>query len=296
MPVVPRLCMALRMQRPRVILGHQRIGQSAHAPRLPNMNNMRTYGNSPFTVAVIHGGPGAPGELAPVARALAKNHGVLEPLQTASTLQGQIVELKTILKQNGHLPVVLIGHSWGAMLSFVLAAQSPSVVKKLILVSSGVFEEKYAERITGTRLSRLTEEEVNTVYSLSTALDDPNVTEKDRLFGELGSLVSKADSFDPLPCENEIIECQYDIYRSVWRDAQELRSSGELLALGRRIRSPVVAIHGDYDPHPAAGVRVPLSAVLKDLTFILVEKCGHRPWIERAAKDWFYAILEQELG
>ena len=260
------------------------------------MNNVRTYGNAPFDVAVVHGGPGAPGELAPVARQLAKNHGVLEPLQTASTLHGQVVELETILKHNDHLPVALIGHSWGAMLSFVLAAQSPPLVRKLILISSGAFEEKYAERITGTRLSRLTEEEVNTVYSLSTALDDPNATDKNRLFAELGSLLSRADSLDPLPCENEIIECQYDIYRSVWRDAQELRSGGALLALGRRIQCPVVAIHGDYDPHPAAGIRVPLSAVLKDFTFILVEKCGHSPWIERAAKDRFYSILEQELS
>jgi len=260
------------------------------------MNYMRTYGNSPFTVAVIHGGPGAPGELAPVARELAKTHRVLEPLQTASTLEGQVVELETILKRSSLLPVALIGHSWGAMLSYLLAAQSPSLVKKLILVSSAVFEDKYAERITETRLGRLTKEEVNTVDSLSRALDDPNASDKNRLFAELGSLLSRADSFDPLPCESEIIECQYDAYRSVWRDAQELRSGGELLALGRQIRCPVVAIHGDYDPHPAAGVRVPLSAVLKNFTFIPVEKCGHRPWIERAARDKFYGILEQELG
>jgi pimeloyl-ACP methyl ester carboxylesterase len=58
----------------------------------------------------------------------------------------------------------------------------------------------------------------------------------------------------------------------------------------------VVAIHGDYDPHPTAGVRVPLLAVLINFTFILLEKCGHRPWIERASRDRFYGILEQELG
>lgn len=260
------------------------------------MNNVRTYGNAPFDVAVVHGGPGAPGELAPVARQLAKNHGVLEPLQTASTLHGQVVELETILKHNDHLPVALIGHSWGAMLSFVFAAQSPSLVKKLILISSAVFEDKYAESITGTRLSRLTEEEVNRVCSLSRALDDPSASDKNHLLAELGSLLSRADAFDPLPCESEIIECQYDIYRDVWKDAQELRSSGRLLALGKQVRCPVVAIHGDYDPHPAAGVRTPLSGVLKDYRFVLLEKCGHRPWVERGARDRFYSILEQELG
>ena len=260
------------------------------------MNNVRIYGKAPFHVAVVHGGPGAPGEMAPVAREIAKRHGVLEPLQTEASLQGQIRELETILKRSGHLPVTLVGHSWGAMLSFIFAAQCPSLVKKLVLVSSGVFEDKYAERITGTRLSRLTEEEIVAVDSLSRTLDDPNATDKNRVFAELGNYMSRADSFDPLPYESEIIECQYDIHRSVWKDAQEMRTSGKLLALGRQIHCPVLAIHGDYDSHPAAGVRTPLSGVLMDFTFILLEKCGHRPWLERAARERFYSILEQQLG
>jgi hypothetical protein len=32
------------------------------------MKNLRTYGKAPFSVAVIHGGPGGGGEAAPVAR------------------------------------------------------------------------------------------------------------------------------------------------------------------------------------------------------------------------------------
>ena len=27
----------------------------------------------------------------------------------------------------------------------------------------------------------------------------------------------------------------------------------------------------------------------------LLEKCGHRPWIEREAKERFYEILKQEI-
>ncbi|MHA2061833.1 MAG: alpha/beta fold hydrolase, partial [Candidatus Sifarchaeia archaeon] len=34
------------------------------------MKNLRIYGNKPFNIAVLHGGPGAPGEMAPVAREL----------------------------------------------------------------------------------------------------------------------------------------------------------------------------------------------------------------------------------
>lgn len=260
-----------------------------------NMKNLRKYGNAPFGVAVIHGGPGAPGEIAPVARELAKDYGVLEPLQTASSLQGQVDELKAMLEQYSNPPVTLIGHSWGAMLSFIFAARCPSLVRKLILVSSGAFEDKYAESIMATRLGRLTGEEKTRVETLLKTLDDPSAGDKNRVLAELGNTLSRVDSFDPLPGDTKITKCQYDIYESVWREAKHLRTNGELLALGSRIECPVVAIHGDHDPHPAAGVKVPLTRTLKDFRFVLLDNCGHRPWIEKTAKDRFYSILRAEL-
>ena len=112
----------------------------------------------------------------------------------------------------------------------------------------------------------------------------------------LGKLIAKADSYDPLPYDSEILECQYDIYQKVWKQASELRSSGKLLELGKRIQCPVVAIHGDYDPHPAEGVKEPLSLILKDFRFVLLGKCGHCPWFERNARDKFFSILKSEIG
>ncbi len=85
--------------------------------------------------------------MAPVARELASGWGVLEPIQGAASLEGQLEELRTALEENGDLPVTLIGFSWGAWLSFVLAANYPTIVRKLILIGSGPYEEKYAARI-----------------------------------------------------------------------------------------------------------------------------------------------------
>jgi hypothetical protein len=45
------------------------------------MKNLRKYGNPPFRLAVTHGGPDAPGEMAPVARELSTFWGALEPLK-----------------------------------------------------------------------------------------------------------------------------------------------------------------------------------------------------------------------
>jgi len=259
------------------------------------MKNLRKYGNKPFRVAVIHGGPGAPGEMAPVARELSSVMGVLEPLQTATTIDGQVSELKAVLEEHAALPVALIGFSWGALLSFIFTARHPSFVRKLILIGSAPYEEKYALNITQTRLSRLSEEEREQAFSLMQTLNDPAIADKNMPLARLGELLSRADSYDPLPHDDEILECRYDIYQGVWEQAAQLRRSGKLLKLGKSIRCPVVAIHGDYDPHPAEGVIEPLSRTLKDFRFILLEKCGHRPWLEHSARDRFYHILKQEL-
>jgi pimeloyl-ACP methyl ester carboxylesterase len=259
------------------------------------MKNLRKYGKKPFRVAVIHGGPGAPGEMAPVARELSTVMGVLEPLQTATTLEGQVRELKAVLEKRAALPVTLIGFSWGALLSFIFAARYSSLVRKLMLIGSAPYEEKYAANITQTRLSRLSEQERKQALFLMQTLNSPAVVDKNMPLARLGKLLSKADSYDPLPHDDEILECRYDVFQGVWEQAEQLRSSGKLLELGKRVKCPVVAIHGDYDPHPAAGVVEPLSRILKDFRFILLEKCGHRPWLERSARDRFYDILTREL-
>lgn len=259
------------------------------------MKNLRTYGKTPFNVAVIHGGPGAAGEMAPVARELASERGILEPLQTAVSLEGQVEELKTVLEKKGDLPIILIGFSWGAWLSFIFAANYPAFVKKLILIGSGPYEEKYAERILETRLNRLSEEDRTEVKSLLEVLDNPEAEDKGKAFARFGALFSKADAYDPIMFESEVIDCRVDIFQRVWKDAGELRRSGKLLELGKHIKCPVAAIHGDYDPHPAEGVQKPLSAILKRFRFILLPNCGHKPWIERKAKEEFFRILEEEL-
>ena len=74
-----------------------------------------------------------------------------------------------------------------------------------------------------------------------------------------GALMGKADAYDPLPDSGDPVEIRADIYAGVWPAAAELRRSGGLLQLGTRIECPVVAIHGSYDPHPAAGVQGPLA-------------------------------------
>ncbi|MGD0779952.1 MAG: alpha/beta hydrolase [Dehalococcoidales bacterium] len=260
------------------------------------MKNLRTWGKPPYKIAVVHGGPGMPGYLAPVARELSKVIGVLEPLQTKNSFEGQIEELHNILREYAHLPVILIGHSWGAFLSFVVTAQYPGMIKKLILIGGGPFEEKYADNIDADRLNRLTEDERIEAFKLIEIIDAAKSPDRDKAMARLGELWVKADTYAPLPeQELESMPVSEEINRKVWAEAKKLRTSGEILEIGKRITCPVIAIHGDYDPHLVAGVQEPLSRVLKNFRFILLEKCGHYPWLEKYARNKFYEILRKEI-
>jgi pimeloyl-ACP methyl ester carboxylesterase len=150
-------------------------------------------------------------------------------------------------------PAILVGWSWGAMLGALVAAES-QLVRKLVLVSSGPFAAEYAASIAETRRVR-------------------------------------SDSFDPIE-PDEPGGLVQEVFDAVWPQAAAMRESGELLARALRIQCPVAAIHGDHDPHPADGVRIPLAPVLT--AFHLLERCGHTPWNERHARERFFDVLAQE--
>jgi pimeloyl-ACP methyl ester carboxylesterase len=244
--------------------------------------------------------------MAPVARELAAERGILEPIQTANTLQGQVDELCGILERHAALPATLVGYSWGAWLGYIVAAQRPALVDRLVLVSSGAFEPRYVVHLQQTRLSRLTLHEQAEYQAAIAALNDPSTADKDAHLQRLGALAHKADSYDPLPPAGQLpggqrpedrVDVQGDIYQGVWPAAAEMRRSGELLALARQIVCPVTALHGAHDPSPAEGVRAPLAAHLGGpFAFRLLDRCGHTPWQERYAREPFYDVLRGELG
>jgi pimeloyl-ACP methyl ester carboxylesterase len=235
--------------------------------------------------------------MAPVARALANEWGVLEPLQTTPSLEGQVAEVRTIIEQVGAPPVAVVGASWGAMLGLIVAARYPAVVRKLIMIGSGVYDERYAAEIDRTRFARLSEEERQQLDEIEAELSDPAVTHKDKdtLMTRYGRLSACADDYDPLDLEPDETTVSYECFQRVWHEAHELRMRGGFLELAARIQCPVVAIHGDYDPHPAAGIREPLALLVPDFRFFLLERCGHEPWRERAAREPFFALLHTEL-
>ena len=152
------------------------------------------------------------------------------------------------MEREGELPIILIGSSWGAWLSYLFAARHPSMVKKLILVASGPFEEKYVSILKETRMNRLNEDEKNEMQELLKELNELKIQNRSVLFAKIGTLFTKTDSYKPINYTCDTIEFQPEVYSKIWEEAKNLRASGTLLELGKNINCPVVAIHGDHDP------------------------------------------------
>ncbi|MDP5274218.1 alpha/beta fold hydrolase [Chengkuizengella axinellae] len=260
--------------------------------------HIRSYGQDPSRAAVIHGGPGAPGTVAAIARVLSEHIGVLEPIQTKTTLEGQISELFETLKAYADKPITLIGHSWGAWLAYLTALRHPSIVKKLILVGCPPFEQKYVPSLRENRLKRLSNEDAKEFKLIIEELNSPSSTHNKNNYVRLSELVTESDSFDVLNNQQEDqdkVIVKSNEFIPVWKEAAELRKMGLLIEYADQLQCPVAAIHGDHDPHPFEGVKKPLENALDDFHFYLLEKCGHSPWKERFAKDSFYNILKQEI-
>ncbi len=261
------------------------------------MLNYRVYGEKPYKVVVVHGGPGAPGSLGSVARELSKKYSVLEPFQSASSVAGQVDELHTFIQENcGKGKVKIVGHSWGAWLAYMYTSLHPEKIEKLILVAAGSFDERYNFNLTKLRLSRLDEESRKEAMDIINWMNHAREDDTEKMM-RFSDLMGKADFYDCESEEEENSEFQYDVFQSVWKEADQMRRFGELMKYGKSIKCQVIAIHGNYDTHPALGVEEPLTKLLKKkFKFIGLDQCGHYPWKEKYAKNKFFEILETELA
>ncbi len=255
------------------------------------LKNTRLYGKPPYSVAVLHGGPGAQGTMASVANGIKDEFSVIEPLQTADTVMGQVEELNDQL-HHFSAPFVLIGHSWGAWLAWIFACIYPQKVKHIIMVGCPPFEASYAKDIMLTRLNNFEKKDKAAIAKLLGKLKNNKITDDE--FARLGSLIEKADTYSAIksPFEEAPLPMQTDIFNKVWTEAKELRATGKLLAMKDKIHCKVTFLHGKDDPHPYQGVQDVLNEHEVDFEFVLLDKCGHSPWKEEHRWESFFKLLK----
>jgi pimeloyl-ACP methyl ester carboxylesterase len=260
---------------------------------------IRRWGSDGPQVALLHGGPGAAGDLADLARALSGKFRVLEPLQRRSgevplTVARHVADLAEALPG----PVHVVGHSWGAMLGLSFAAAHPELVTSLCLVGCGTYDAATRaayRRRTQARMSDAQRTELGELQRRLDAERDPAA--RDSLMARAGRLFGAIYAFDPLPREpaDEPLRVDAGGDAETWPDVLRLQAEGIEPAAFAAIRAPVRMLHGDEDPHPGPMIRDLLGRHIADLSYLGFARCGHEPWRERHAREPFLQALSDWL-
>jgi pimeloyl-ACP methyl ester carboxylesterase len=257
----------------------------------------RKYGSTGPWVVVLHGGPGTPGQMAPVARALADAYRVLEPHQRGSgdealTVAHHVADLDAVVEAHcgGEKPA-LVGSSWGAMLALAYAAAHPDRAGPLVLVGCGTFDPVARGRMRATIDERMDDDLRRRLERLPQEIPDP-----DRRLEATGDLILPLYAYDVDAAELEGEPCDARAHQETWADMVRLQEEGRYPAAFAAIESPVLMLHGAFDPHPGRMIRASLEPHLAGLEYTEWERCGHYPWAEKAVRKEFYAVLKRWLA
>jgi pimeloyl-ACP methyl ester carboxylesterase len=257
---------------------------------------VRAYGKSGPLVVVLHGGPGAPGYMAPVARELADSFRVLEPFQRGSggerlTVACHVADVHELVESRcGGARPPIVGHSWGAMLALAYAAAHPGRVGSLVLVGCGTFDPAARERERAILEERTDEAMRDRMERLSQEFPDP-----DERLRAMGKLTLPLYSHELVASDLELEACDARAHSETWEDAVKLQEEGVHPADFARIRAPVIMMHGAVDPHPGQMIRGSLAPHIPQLEYVEWERCGHYPWLEEAVREEFYRTLREWL-
>lgn len=258
---------------------------------------IRFHGSAPFRIAVVHGGPGGIGSAAPLAEGILHFCGesVAEPLQSEYSVRELTEELCSQIRDSRlEKPLVLIGHSWGAWLAAFAAQRMPEQIRRLILIGCPPLRKQ--ENVDALRLSRLSESGRRHFHELTWELESAEKAERDKILNALGNLCAEADCFqraEGIP--EEAGQCDGEMFFRVWPEAEKMREDGTVEHCFRMLNVPISIFHGDYDPHPADGIRPIFEKNGKECVFHLLERCGHTPWDEKYAQEIFFRLLGEEL-
>ena len=225
----------------------------------------------------------------------ADGSGVLEPLQTARSIDGQVDELAAILRTEGEGPYAVIGSSWGAMLAVLTAQRHPDLFAKLVLVGGAPFDRSGGEVTAATRRDRMSTALRTEFDDLQSDITGPDPARAAAAFARSGDLLLGIDHLDPIVDHLEVLAHQLEVFEAVWGEVEQRRAARRLLAPDAPLHCPVVVLHGDHDPHPLAGVVDPVRPLSRELTVKVLDRCGHLPWLERGARERFLSCLRATL-
>ena len=252
------------------------------------------------SVLMLHGGPGFYGYMSSLGQRLPKHHDVTYFAQRGSLANPKPLDdltleahLRDIDAEIGQLPpdqdICLVGHSWGANLALLYAAQYPDKLNKVIALapapltmeSAQKFEANLNQRMSPTERARSDELELTIRSAFEAGTFDE--TSQD-LANERLNLAVPYYHFDSTVTDHLApVQVDFQSFIASQNGLWEQISNGTIPQCLAKVSVPVLLIQGVDDPIPYLDVADNLKNHIPELLHSTFKNCGHFPWLEPAS-------------
>ena len=253
-----------------------------------------TQGAGP-PVVLIHGGPGIYDYLGPVA-------GMIDDLATVHRYDQRgcgrsqhagphdiakfIADLDALRVHWGYVRWTLVGHSWGATLALLYAAQLPGRMSGLVYMSGTGIDPGWHRQYRINREARLSANDRERFQKLSGMRADADGEELARINAERADLLEPTEYHDyanlSAESQHDLYSINYEVNAVLNRESDRLEESGDLPALVSKISAPTLVLDGAADPRPR-WARAQIAGLIAGSRHVTLPRCGHDPWVEQPA-------------
>jgi len=259
------------------------------------------FGDTGETVVLLSGGPGLnPYYLEPLYNELKKKYrcillhqrgtgkSILNEINEESiNVQKYIDDLNGLYKKLGNEKLVLVGHSWGGMLSFSYAANEPDKIKKVILLNTGGVSDEFYKWFGSNINMRLYPEDIKLRI-------EQNENNRETLIaiwpGYFFDREIALKTRPPLDYKFRNQKGVNPLASGDWR-----KRTNDRVSKLKNYTGPVDLITGRQDP-VGESVVYEAKSILPQLKFTFIEKCGHFPWIEGEKQSAiFYKLFDESM-
>jgi proline iminopeptidase len=258
----------------------------------------RVVGEGGPLIVVLAGGPGGdPNYMKPVLDRLSKHYQCLLLEQRGTgrskmaayneqtiTFQSYLDDIEAVRKHLQQPKILLLGHSWGAMLALSYAGTYPNQVRAIISIDAGPIAEEHAIAEEANALRRLDAQDRARVLEF----EKPKIADLTDAFAAIQRATLPAYFYDVQKAPSAATWLTGNPNLEVMRLGYQ-PAFGSLHAFIRArlpsISAPVLLVQGRQDAVAEGGV-FEAHQLIRQSRLALIDKCGHIPWIEQPAELW----------
>ena len=260
------------------------------------------FGDSGETIILLSGGPGLnPYYLEPLYNELKKKYkcillhqrgtgnSILDKVdQEFLTVQKYIDDLNGLYKKLGNKKLILVGHSWGGMLSFSYAANEPEKVKKVILLNTGGVTDQFYTWFGSNINMRLHKEDTDLYQEQIDNNRETLIAIWPGYFFDRNIAIKTRPKLDYKFRNQKGVNA---FASGNWRERSEDR-----VAKLKKYKGPIDLITGRQDP-VGESVVYEAKSIIPQLKYTFIEQCGHFPWIEGEKQaETFYKLFDESIS